>query len=156
MNNRIVIKSIWYSFMLHDVFESVCIQQNLVNLSVCVYVCMYVCVCFRELVKLFCTESSHRKELMPFLTGLITSLSVSDIWSVQTLITNPHPRSRSSCHSLFFLSHLHALPPPPQSVARTNRLVLPEGVPFTLHGNLRSSLWSSAAAETMWSEELKG
>ncbi|XP_073345224.1 uncharacterized protein [Pagrus major] len=28
----------------------------------------------RELVKLFCTESSHRKELMPFLSGLITSL----------------------------------------------------------------------------------
>ncbi|XP_034717175.1 protein NO VEIN isoform X2 [Etheostoma cragini] len=29
----------------------------------------------RELVKLFCTESSHRKELMHFLSGLITSLS---------------------------------------------------------------------------------
>ncbi|XP_034083344.1 protein NO VEIN isoform X4 [Gymnodraco acuticeps] len=28
----------------------------------------------RELVKLFCTESSHRKELMHFLSGLITSL----------------------------------------------------------------------------------
>ncbi|KAK2885132.1 uncharacterized protein wu:fj29h11 isoform X1 [Channa argus] len=28
----------------------------------------------RELAKLFCTESSHRKELMPFLSGLITSL----------------------------------------------------------------------------------
>ncbi|XP_029311722.1 uncharacterized protein LOC115024372 isoform X2 [Cottoperca gobio] len=29
----------------------------------------------RELVKLFCTESSHRKELMHFLSGLITSLN---------------------------------------------------------------------------------
>ncbi|XP_029933405.1 protein NO VEIN isoform X2 [Myripristis murdjan] len=29
---------------------------------------------FRELVKLFCTESSHRKELMHFLSGLMTSL----------------------------------------------------------------------------------
>ncbi|XP_034415421.1 protein NO VEIN isoform X2 [Cyclopterus lumpus] len=29
----------------------------------------------RELVKLFCTESSHRKELMQFLSGLITSLN---------------------------------------------------------------------------------
>ncbi|XP_071400261.1 uncharacterized protein [Centroberyx affinis] len=29
----------------------------------------------RELVKLFCTESSHRKELVHFLTGLMTSLS---------------------------------------------------------------------------------
>ncbi|XP_068439866.1 uncharacterized protein [Clinocottus analis] len=29
----------------------------------------------RELVKLFCTESSHRKELMRFLSGLITSLN---------------------------------------------------------------------------------
>ncbi|XP_076616737.1 uncharacterized protein LOC143339417 isoform X1 [Chaetodon auriga] len=31
----------------------------------------------RELVKLFCTERSHRKELMAFLSGLITSLSDS-------------------------------------------------------------------------------
>ncbi|XP_054457346.1 uncharacterized protein wu:fj29h11 [Anoplopoma fimbria] len=29
----------------------------------------------RELVKLFCTESSHKKELMHFLSGLITSLN---------------------------------------------------------------------------------
>nr|XP_040032429.1 protein NO VEIN isoform X2 [Gasterosteus aculeatus aculeatus] len=29
----------------------------------------------RELVKLFCTESSHRKELMRFLSGLITTLN---------------------------------------------------------------------------------
>ncbi|TKS90196.1 hypothetical protein D9C73_024327 [Collichthys lucidus] len=32
----------------------------------------------RELVKMFCKESSHRKELMPFLTGLITSLGDSE------------------------------------------------------------------------------
>lgn len=62
-------------------------------------------VCFRELVKLFCTEISHRKDLMHFLTGLITSLDVSDIWSLQALITNPYPVKRViACSWSFMLS----------------------------------------------------
>lgn len=76
---------------------------------------------FRELVKLFCTESSHRKELMTFLSSLIISLNVSDVWSLQTSITNPQPvkrvlaRSRSAHHSLSCRSHLLTSPPAPQS-----------------------------------------
>lgn len=34
---------------------------------------------FRELVKLFCTENSHEKELTRFLNGLITLLHVSRV-----------------------------------------------------------------------------
>lgn len=44
-------------------------------------------VCFSELVKLFCAEQSHRKELALFLRGLITSLDVSD---ERTKFTQPH------------------------------------------------------------------
>lgn len=54
-------------------------------------------VCFSELVKLFCAEQSHRKELLLFLRGLITSLDVSDerrlrtsISDLQTKFTQPH------------------------------------------------------------------
>lgn len=54
-------------------------------------------VCFSELVKLFCAEQSHRKELALFLRGLITSLHVSDerrlrtsIGALQTEFTQPH------------------------------------------------------------------
>lgn len=54
-------------------------------------------VCFSELVKLFCAEQSHRKELTLFLRGLITSLDVSDerrlrtsISDLQIKFTQPH------------------------------------------------------------------
>ncbi|XP_045924345.1 protein NO VEIN [Micropterus dolomieu] len=46
--------------------KELCIQKD--HLSAKLDIC-------RELVKLFCTESSHRKELMAFVSGLITSLS---------------------------------------------------------------------------------
>uniref|UniRef100_UPI0037E884B3 uncharacterized protein n=1 Tax=Semicossyphus pulcher TaxID=241346 RepID=UPI0037E884B3 len=40
----------------------------------------------RELVKLFCTEISHRKELMRFLSGLITSIDDQDPRSLQRFL----------------------------------------------------------------------
>ncbi|CAF91966.1 unnamed protein product, partial [Tetraodon nigroviridis] len=57
----------------------------------------------RELVKLFCTESSHRNELMPFLSSLVVSLDVSDMQSLQInhisrSISQPQPKiSLSFC-----------------------------------------------------------
>lgn len=69
------------------------------SVSLCVFLCACVCVlidwligrlvCCRELVKLFCTESSHRKELMPFLSNLIILLDVSDTRWLQKSTSQP-------------------------------------------------------------------
>lgn len=67
--------------------------------------------CFSELVKLFCTEESHRKELKLFLRGLITSLHVSDARCLRTSITNPQlVQSQSARHSQCYRSYVHTLP----------------------------------------------
>ena len=109
---------------LHDKIHLMLSPVHVVCMSlviVCVCVCVCVSVCFRELVKLFCTESIQGKELFlrTFLHGLITSLDVSYKWSLQTLITNPgkraFARSQSPCRSLSFLSHFHTGTPPVQS-----------------------------------------
>lgn len=79
-----------------------------------------VCACFlclRELVKLFCTERSHIKELMPFLTGLITSLDVSDVRSLQTSINNPQPARTLSVRRSLSVDHTDS-----HHQATTNRL----------------------------------
>lgn len=72
--------------------------------------CIWI-VCFSELVKLFCTEESHRKELKLFLRGLITSLHVSDAGCLQTSITTTQlVQSQSARHSQCYRSYVHTLP----------------------------------------------
>ncbi|XP_041670873.1 protein NO VEIN isoform X2 [Cheilinus undulatus] len=57
--------------------KELCIQKD--HLSAKLEVC-------RELVKLFCTETTHRKELMRFLSGLITSINDQDPRSLQRFL----------------------------------------------------------------------
>lgn len=72
--------------------------------------CIWI-ACFSELVKLFCTEESHRKELKLFLRGLITSLHVSDAQCPQTSITDPQlVQSQSARHSRCYRLYIHTLP----------------------------------------------
>lgn len=115
-----------------------------------------LCVCFRELAKLFCTESSHRKELISFLSSLINLLNVSDVRGLQTSITNPRPRRRVFAHSrsapsfsVLSITHEQFTASTVElTAARTNRQ-FPWGggrVTFTLHCNSLSSLWSCSSS----------
>ncbi|KAF1374253.1 hypothetical protein PFLUV_G00248000 [Perca fluviatilis] len=69
----------------------------------------------RELVKLFCTESSHRKELMHFLSGLITSLN--DQGSLKRFLGKEDIRELPSEEELW------EVPEPPKPVINLERVL---------------------------------
>ncbi|KAM8836563.1 uncharacterized protein AB9W97_002193 isoform 1-T8 [Spinachia spinachia] len=70
----------------------------------------------RELVKLFCTESSHRKELMRFLSGLITTLEDHD--SLMRFLAKEDVRELPSEEELW------KVPPPPKAEMNLERGLL--------------------------------
>lgn len=117
--------------------------------------CIWI-VCFSELVKLFCTEDSHRKELKLFLRGLIPLLHVSDAQCLQTLITNPQlVQSQSAHHSQCYHSYVHTLPSQSWQELQLNRLLQGGGGRVHLMATCSHLMRSCAAEKPLKSDSLK-
>lgn len=117
--------------------------------------CIWI-VCFSELVKLFCTEESHRKVLKLFLQCLITSLHVSDARCLQTSITNPQlVQSQSARHPQCYHSYVHTLPGQSWLELRLIGCFKGAGGLRTSHGKVLTSLRSRAAEKPLKSDSLK-